>query len=285
MPMTACIFLNVYFKQVKIEDRIKDGKIIMPNYFGLEGEYNPTKNFWFRPEVHSTNAVKSKNNKGLTTAEFNQTIKEIKSDQGYEFFVFTLRNKDLWKYINKTSEICDCLYCNSTNNLKPLIITPIEIIMANLNNSNQDEKLGERRLNKKQITPIHNCVFLVAYHAAIKTKTNSKFIEGESKTNSPKAKMAKSIYKGNYKEINSISDSLLLKQESLKIQNKLNIPHADVAINDATSSTRLKLIQTTQKGSNTKALDQNSVQSNKLIIKQIDFKSSLQLEKSLINSE
>jgi len=93
VPMTNCIFLNVYYKnllknnEINNMDSIPENKTVYIDSDQLRickiGD--PPDKFWFRPEVYKTDVALPNYNKGLKTTQFNQTIKEIQFDDGYEF--------------------------------------------------------------------------------------------------------------------------------------------------------------------------------------------------------
>jgi len=241
LTIRSCIFLNLYLRDARDNNRINNGKIVHDVYFQSNCPNKTTENLipppgseiydirwyrddaarcWYRPHIMEANMALSQYNKELTTSEFNTVVKEIQFDNGYEFFLFCLKDDKLGKFLNNPSLICDCLYCNQINHFKPLVIYEMEKILITLNNTNDKETLGERKLTKKQIAPINHCIFLVAYYCAIKNKTNLVEIKGESKKHSisPNVNKLNSIEACNENKVESLSGSTF-------IEGKNNITH------------------------------------------------------------
>jgi len=127
------------------------------------------------------------------------------------------------------------------------VTIPVTEIMQKLNNSNEAELLGERKLTKKQLTPIHNCSFLVSYYDAIKNKTNSIQTIGESKKNSPNINKANTINTYSVKGSKGLSNSEFLENEKLITQNKFYNISADVASDVEHHVMTLSAIHTVEK--------------------------------------
>jgi len=126
--------------------------------------------------------------------------------------------------------------------------------MITLNNTNDNETLGERKLTKKQIAPINHCIFLVAYYGAIKNKTNFVEIKGESKKHSisPNVNKLNSIEACNENKVESLSGSTFIEGKNNITHNTFNITqNADVMTNAAKNVKALSSTQTNHKQTGT----------------------------------